>query len=266
MIMQTVRLSDVITLKVHPSSEITLFSNLGFLPNDERNLAYRAAALLKNEFAIPDGVAITLEKHIPVSAGLAGGSGDAAAVLVGMNHLFDLGLSQEQLRAYGLTLGADVPYCVMRGTALAEGVGEILTPLTPMPECTLVLVKPNLSVSTKFVFTHLQITDETVHPDIDGMRQAIEAGDLSGVVSRMGNVLEDVTIPAYPQIQQIKDSLIREDALASLMSGSGPTVFGVYEDPERAKAACQTLREEFPGAFVRYVGLFHRKDLQTDLI
>ena len=261
MIMQTVRLSDTITMKKTANPEIRLTCNLGFLPTDERNLAYRAAALIKNEYHISEGVEITLEKHIPVAAGLAGGSGNAAAVLGGMNQMFDLGISQEDLQAYGLKLGADVPYCVLRGTALAEGVGEILTPLPPLPDCTLVLVKPSFSVSTKYVFTHLAVTEKMNHPDIDGMIKAIENDDLCGITSRMGNVLENVTIPAYPQIQEIKDVLSAQGALASLMSGSGPTVFGVYNDPERAKAATQTLREQYPNAFIRFAGLYQRRDL-----
>ncbi|MBQ9562603.1 MAG: 4-(cytidine 5'-diphospho)-2-C-methyl-D-erythritol kinase [Lachnospiraceae bacterium] len=256
MIMQTVRLSDRITMEKTREDAVELSCSLPFLPADSRNLAWRAAALLRDEFDLREGVRIRLEKHIPVAAGLAGGSGNAAAVLFGMNRLFDLGLSDGQLRERGLTLGADVPYCLMRGTALAEGVGEILTPLPPLPDCTVLLVKPNISVSTGYVFTHLRLDETTVHPDIDGMRAAIEAGSLPGVISRLGNVLETVTVPAYPEIAAIKASLTELGAEASLMSGSGPTVFGIFTEESRARAAADELRLRYPSAFVRFAGLY----------
>ena len=256
MIMQTLELCDRITLEKTDESEISLSCSLPGLPTDSRNLAWRAASLLREEFGIREGVKIHLEKHIPVSAGLAGGSGNAAAVLQGMNELFGLGLSRQQLMDRGLTLGADVPYCLLQGTALAEGVGEILTPLPALLPCTLLLVKPNLSVSTGYVFTHLTLDEGTVHPDIDGMRASIEAGDLSGVLSRLGNVLETVTVPAHPEIADIKNALLDQGAAGALMSGSGPTVFGIFTDPGLARAAAGQLRSRYSDAFICCTGLY----------
>ena len=260
MIMQTVQLSDVITLERRSEPGIALTCSERSLPADKHNLAWRAAALLQEEFGLSEGVRIHLEKHIPAAAGLAGGSGNAAAVLEGMNALFDLGLTPEELRVRGLSLGADVPYCLMRGTALAEGVGEILTPLPALPDCSVLLVKPDVSVSTKEVFTRLRLDESTTHPDIDGMRAAVEAGDLPGVLSRLGNVLESVTIPLCPVIADIKQALTQLGAEAALMSGSGPTVFGIFTDPTSAKAAADEMRKHFPDAFVQSAGLFPGAD------
>ena len=220
------------------------------------NLAVKAAKLLMEEFRIEEGVFIDLKKKIPVAAGLAGGSSDAAAVLVGVNRLFHLQLTQEQLRERGVKLGADIPFCIMRGTALAEGIGDILTPLASIPPCviliakpdlhvsTKLIAKPDLHVSTKFVYTHLELTDRTVHPDIDGQIRCLEAGDLRGMCSLCGNVLETVTERAYPVISDIKKRMRDHGALAAMMSGSGPSVFGIYEKQEDAQKAASALREE----------------------
>ena len=186
---------------------------------------------------------IVLDKHIPVAAGLAGGSANAAAVLVGMNQLFSLGLSQQQLMDRGVSLGADVPYCVMRGTVLAEGIGEILTPLPPLPKCCVLIAKPGISVSTKTVYEKLDSQEIIDHPDIDGILEGLDKQDLQKVASSMGNVLENVTIGEYPVIEQIKDVMKDTGALNAMMSGSGPTVFGIFDDRGKAKEAQKKIRE-----------------------
>ena len=217
-------------------------TNLAFLPTNENNLVYKAAALLKEEFDIGDGIDVKLHKHIPVAAGMAGGSTDAAAVLYGMNRIFDLGLSKEDLMTRGVKLGADVPYCIMRGTALAEGIGEKLSALPPMVKCPVLIAKPSISVSTKFVYQNLKLDEQTNHPDIDALMKDIREKDFDGVCAHMGNVLESVTIPNYPVIAEIKQQMMRSGAKASMMSGSGPTVFGLFEDGETAKRALREMK------------------------
>ena len=244
MIMQSVYLYDNVRLeKTGADGEIRLKSNLGYLPADENNIAYKAAKILTEEFDIREGVQITLDKHIPVAAGMAGGSSDAAAVLFGMNRMFGLHLSQQELMDRGVKLGADVPYCIMRGTVLAEGIGEILTPLPAMPKCTVLIAKPPVSVSTKTVYEALDSQEITEHPDIDGIIRGLEAGSLKQVAQCMGNVLEDVTIPLYPVIDQIKQEMLAAGAAGAMMSGSGPTVFGLFENRAQARAAQQKIRE-----------------------
>ena len=244
MIMQTVRVYDAIELNRTEEEGIRLSTNLYYLPDNENNLGYRAAKLLMDEFGIRDGVEIKMKKFIPVAAGMAGGSSDAAAVLFGVNKMFGLGLSKQELMERGVRLGADVPYCIMRGTALSEGIGEILTPLPPMPQCRVLIAKPAVSVSTKHVYESLNLPSlgAEAHPDIDAMRAAIEKKDLSGVVSQLGNVLETVTIPENPVIQTLKDKMMEMGADGSLMSGSGPTVFGLFTNQTAAQAAYEELR------------------------
>ena len=245
MIMQSVYLYDNVRLeKTGADGEIRLKSNLGYLPADENNIAYKAAKILTEEFDIREGVQITLDKHIPVAAGMAGGSSDAAAVLFGMNRMFGLHLSQQELMDRGVKLGADVPYCIMRGTVLAEGIGEILTPLPAMPKCTVLIAKPPVSVSTKTVYEALDSQEITEHPDIDGIIRGLEAGSLKQVAQCMGNVLEDVTIPLYPVIDQIKQEMLAAGAGGAMMGGSGPTVFGVFENRGAAKTAQKNIREK----------------------
>ena len=243
MVMQTLYLYDTVTLIKEETDGIEIESNLYFLPKDENNIAWRAARLLMDEFHIEGGIRIVLEKHIPVAAGMAGGSSNAAAVLYGMNRMYELGLSQQELMDRGVTLGADVPYCIMRGTVLAEGIGEKLTVLPPMPDCWILIGKPGISVSTKYVYTTLDLNTDTVHPDIDGMKKALEDGNLYGITERMGNVLQDVTIPAYPEVERIKEQMKTLGAVNAMMSGSGPTVFGIFDNEEKAQEACQKLRE-----------------------
>lgn len=243
MIMQTVGIFDRLELKTEPDPGIRVSTNLSFLPNDGNNLVYKAAKLLMDEKDIKEGLSIQLEKHIPVAAGMAGGSSDAAAVLVGVNRMFNMGFSTDSLMKRGVKIGADVPYCVMRGTALSEGIGEILTPLPPMPDCFLLVAKPPVNVSTRFVYENLHVDSITEHPDIDGMVDAIRAQNLSGVVKRMGNVLEAVTEKVYPVIRELKAYMMEQGALGALMSGSGPTVFGIFDDATKAESARDALRE-----------------------
>ena len=244
MIMQTIQMYDVLEMKRVRKPGISLSVNYSYIPNDERNLVYKAAKLLMDEFQVKGGVDIHLEKFIPVAAGMAGGSSDAAAALVGINRLFKLGLSQKELMDRAVNIGADVPYCVMRGTALAEGIGEILTPLSPMPKCYVLIAKPGISVSTKTVYEKFDALTEVPHPDIDGLIQGLDVGDLQWVAASMGNVLEGVTIGEYPVIEEIKNVMKQEGALNAMMSGSGPTVFGIFADRRTAKKACYAIREK----------------------
>ena len=195
------------------------------------------------QFDIKQGVCIRIEKHIPVAAGMAGGSTDCAAVLYGMNKLFDLQLSQKKLREIGVKLGADVPYCVMRGTALAEGIGEKLTRITQVPDCFVLIGKPGINVSTKAAYESLQLDKISSHPDIDGMIGDIERGDLLAMTQKMGNVFEPGIIEKYPVIGEIKALMESHGALKAMMSGSGPTVFGIFDDREKMEAAAEVLRE-----------------------
>lgn len=243
MVMQTVYLYDRIIMKKSKTPGIRLETNLYYLPVNENNLAYQAAQMLMDEFHMEEGVSIQLDKHIPVAAGMAGGSSNAAAVLFGMNRMFSLGLSQKDLMERGVKLGADVPYCIMRGTVLAEGIGEILTPLSPMPKCYVLIAKPAISVSTKMVYEKLDSHEIEDHPDIDGILAGLKAGDLKKVAGSMGNVLERVTVDAYPVIDQIKKMMIKEGALNAMMSGSGPTVFGIFEEKATARKAADAIRD-----------------------
>ena len=225
MIMQTVGIYDQICLNREKTPGIRVKTNLFYLPDNENNLVYKAAKLL-------------------MAAGMAGGSSDAASVLYGMNKMFSLGLSQDELMRRGVKIGADVPYCIMRGTALAEGIGEILTPLPPMPACFVLVAKPGISVSTKFVYENLHANDlrPEQHPDIDAAIAGIRAGDLKATAQAMGNVLELVTAREYPVIEEIKNFMKKRGALNAMMSGSGPTVFGLFENKTTARNAFYQLR------------------------
>ena len=242
MIMQTIHLYDRLDIKRTKESGIQIQTNLSFLPVNENNLIYKAAKLLMDEFSITDGVSVKLDKRIPVAAGMAGGSTDAAAMLFGMNRLFSLGLTKRQLMERGVQIGADVPYCIMRGTALAEGIGEELSPLAPMVKCPVLIAKPSISVSTKFVYQNLKLDDATIHPDIDLLIEDIKAKKLYDIAAHMGNVLETVTIPNYPVIDEIKKHMLSHGAVGAMMSGSGPTVFGLFDDEDTAKKAYKAMR------------------------
>lgn len=243
MIMQTIHLFDRLEIGKTNTGTITMSTNLPFLPTNENNLVYKAAKLLADEYGIKDGINIKLQKHIPVAAGMAGGSTDAAAVLYGMNKIFDLGLSKEDLMKRGVTIGADVPYCIMRGTALAEGIGEKLTVLPPMVKCPVLIAKPPINVSTKFVYQNLKLDENTIHPDIDRLAADIAAKDLRAIAADMGNVLETVTIPNYPIIDEIKTHMKEHGAVNAMMSGSGPTVFGLFADEDTAGIAYNAMKQ-----------------------
>lgn len=243
MVMQTVGIYDVLDFE-RTDGGIVITTDSGELPTDENNLIYKAAKLMMETYPISEGVKIHLEKHIPIAAGMAGGSTDAAATLKGMNRLFDLGCTLKDLMELGVKIGADVPYCVMGGTALAEGIGEKLTPLAPAPDCYVLVAKPDINVSTKYVYEHLDAQEIVKHPDIDGMVEAIAEESLQGILDRMENVLETVTVSAYPVIQTIKDRMKELGAINSLMSGSGPTVFGIFVEKDMARRAYDKLEEE----------------------
>ncbi len=259
MVMQSVRLCDQISVSPTRAPGVRMKSNLHCLPLGGSNLAVKAAELIMEECGIRSGVFIDLEKNIPVAAGLAGGSSDAAAVLVAMNLLFELGLSEEKLRELGVRLGADVPFCIMRGTALAEGIGEILTPLPALPDCSILLAKPDIHVSTKDVFGALKLSEKTVHPDTDGQVEAVREGDLAGTARLCGNVLESVTEVRYPVIGAIKQTMKARGALAAMMSGSGPTVFGIFEEKSRAEEAADALRKGSDASYVCVTRPYHSR-------
>lgn len=258
MIMQTVKLYDKLTFRLLEEDTIRLKTNVGFLPCDENNLIYKAVRCLKEQYHVKQGMEIDLYKCIPVAAGMAGGSTDCAAALIGASKLFGLHLDKQTLMKIGVRLGADVPYCIMRGTALSEGIGEILTPLPSIPDCKILIAKPPVGVSTKFVYEHLDEQGIETHPDVDGMVQAIREGNLLGITNRMGNVLENVTIPEYPVIDQIKKCMIEQGALNAMMSGSGPTVFGIYEDREKAEKAKRIIQDRNLADQVYVVDAFHQ--------
>lgn len=243
MVMQTVGIYDGIEIEKTDTGEIEIETNIFFLPTNENNIVYKAVKMLFDEFHINSGVRIYLKKFIPVAAGMAGGSSDAASVLFGINKMFQLGLSMRELMERGVKLGADVPYCLMRGTALSEGIGEKLQRLPDMIQCSVLIAKPPISVSTKFVYENLKLDEVENHPDIDGMIKAISTGNLDGVASKLGNVLENVTVKEYPQIQDIKNAMIEQNAINSLMSGSGPTVFGLFKTEKEAYEAKEAIKQ-----------------------
>ena len=243
MVMQTVDIYDDLFLEKTEKPGVELQIEGSELTAGKDNRICRAAELFMEEKGIAGGVKIRLVKRIPIAAGMAGGSSDAAATLRGMNELWETGCSAQELQKLGVRLGADIPYCVVGGTMLSEGIGEILTPLPAPPECVLLIAKPEISVSTKFVYENLHADTLKSHPDIDGMVEAIRRGQLEGITERMGNVLETVTTKTYPVIEEIKTVMKEKGAENALMSGSGPTVFGIFGQKEQAEAAAAILRE-----------------------
>jgi 4-diphosphocytidyl-2-C-methyl-D-erythritol kinase len=242
MIMQTVNLYDTVSIRKTFKDEIKLITNLKWLPSDDKNLAYKAADIIKQRYDIKTGVFIELRKKIPVAAGLAGGSSDAAAVLVGMRTLFKLNITTSELMAIGKELGADVPYCIMRKTALAQGIGDILTRLPSCPECHVVLAKPAVSVSTPYIYKMIDNNVIEVRPNTELVIQAIKDRDIHTIAKNMYNVMEKVTANEHPIIEQLKNILIERGALGAVMSGSGPTVFGLFDDEDKAKDAYYRLK------------------------
>ncbi len=243
MIMQTVDICDVLTFTRQERPGIVVTTDKEELPGDESNLIYKAARLVTETCSVREGIKIELQKKIPMAAGMAGGSTDAAAVFHGMNEMFGLGMDEDEMCALGVKIGADIPYCIKGGTALAEGIGEILTKLPDAPACVVLVAKPDIDVSTKYVYENLHAESLEYHPDIDGMRAAIEEGDLRGMAERMGNVLETVTVNAYPVIREIKEVMKKSGAWNALMSGSGPTVFGIFGEEEKARKAYNEIAQ-----------------------
>ncbi|BBF44529.1 4-diphosphocytidyl-2-C-methyl-D-erythritol kinase [Lachnospiraceae bacterium KM106-2] len=243
MIMQTLNLCDELTFTLTPDTNIELSTNHAWLPTNQNNLIYKAAKMMFDEFKLPGGLSVNLNKNIPVAAGMAGGSADAAATFEAINILFELGLSDEDLMKRAVSLGADIPYCIMKGTALSEGIGEVLSPLPPMPDCHILIAKPGISVSTKYVYEHLDLSLSTTHPKIDAIIHGINNQDVKEIADNLGNILETVTLKKYSVIQEIKDTMISSGALGSLMSGSGPTVFGLYTDLKTAQVAYETMKK-----------------------
>lgn len=245
MIMQTVGIYDILTFRKKKGHggfpDISITADSGEIPCDGSNLIYKAAELLIRAYDIKEGADIILNKNIPIAAGMAGGSSDAAAVFHGFNELYGLSMGLEDMKRLGVEIGADVPYCIMGGTALSEGIGEILTPLPAPPAAFLLIAKPDINVSTKFVYENLHVDTLQRHPDIDGMAAALKEGNLKRVADRMGNVLETVTAERYPVISRIKGEMLKWGAENALMSGSGPTVFGIYLEKERAGKAHKAI-------------------------
>lgn len=240
MIMQTVNIFDELSFE-RTDGEIVLQSDCGEIPLDENNLIYKAILLMQKTCGIHGGLKVYLKKHIPIAAGMAGGSTDCAATLIAMDELYDLKLGTERLMELGVKLGADVPYCILGGTARAQGIGEKLTRLPDCPGMKLLVAKPDLNVSTKEVYTALDALENLPHPGVEEMVQAINEGNERAVAAALGNVLECVTIPLHPVIQKIKACMIEFGAINSLMSGSGPTVFGIFEKEEERQKAYEEL-------------------------
>ncbi|WP_416148113.1 4-(cytidine 5'-diphospho)-2-C-methyl-D-erythritol kinase [Salipaludibacillus sp. HK11] len=249
MIMTTVDLADRIQLSLIKEDQINIEVNIGHVPNDKHNLAYQAAKVLKDRYSITSGVSINIDKHIPVSAGLAGGSTDAAAVLRGLNEMWSLGLSLEELAEIGLTIGSDVPFCVHGGTAIAKGRGETLTFIPTPPPCWIVLAKPSLGVSTKDIYQRLDL-NKMKHPDTQGMKEAIETGDFSGICKKLENVMETATFELAPEVKNIKQRLIQFGAEGTVMSGSGPTVFSLTSSETKAYRLYNGLKGFMDDVFV----------------
>ena len=260
MIMQTVDLCDDLLFEKTQQPGIVLKTNNDELPVNGDNLICKAAALLFRERGIKEGVKITLTKRIPIAAGMAGGSSDAAATMRGLNELFDMGYSTRELQALGVTLGADIPYCLVGGTMLSEGIGEILTPLPAPPACHLVVAKPDINVSTGFVYGNLHADTLTEHPDIEGMIEALKTGSLQGITDRLGNVLETVTVKEYPMIEELKELLRSKGAENALMSGSGPTVFGIFVNREAAEKAASAIKEQGLAGQIYVTGFCNTED------
>lgn len=263
MIMQTIQMYDVLDIRKVKKPGITLTANLPYIPSDERNLAYKAAKLLMDEFQVTEGISIRLRKTIPVAAGMAGGSSDAAAALVGVNKMFNLGLSEQELMRRAVNIGADVPYCIMRGTALAEGIGEKLTWIPQLPRCYVLIGKPSVSVSTRQAYESVSLNG-AVHPDIDGMIEDIKKGDLYAMTQKMGNVFETGIIKKYPVIQEIKDLMEANGALRAMMSGSGPTVFGIFNDRKKLRLATAALKQSGLAKTVFAADIYNRDGGDTN--
>ena len=240
MIMQQISLHDVVTLE-KISSGISIHTNCPYIPSDHRNIVYQVAQEMMDQYQLSGGLSIDIEKNIPVAAGLAGGSADAAAVIMGMNNLFKLDLPLEVMKAFALKFGADIPFCIEGGAAIARGIGEELEPIKGLKDTWMVLVKPNIGVSTESVYKQVNISQIKKHPPTLKLKEAIEKNDLHNLSKYMYNVLEEVTGKNYPVIELLEKKLRSFNALGAMMSGSGPTVFGIYRNYKNAQKAYKNL-------------------------
>ncbi|MCR5420759.1 MAG: 4-(cytidine 5'-diphospho)-2-C-methyl-D-erythritol kinase [Lachnospiraceae bacterium] len=243
MIMQSIDLHDDISLyRSKGSGNIIIEEASGSVPLNKDNLIYKAAAVMMDKYHIKDDLRVVLKKNIPVAAGMAGGSTDAAAIFKALNIMYELNLTVEELCSMGVKVGADVPYCIMGGTALSEGIGEILTPIIAMPYCDILIAKPDISVSTAYVYNEFDKLEEKKHPDVSAMSNAIKEQDIRKISKLLGNSLEGVTIQKYPIIEEIKENMLGKGAIGALMSGSGPTVFGLFDSMNKAVIAADHIR------------------------
>lgn len=249
MIMHQIDLFDIVTIE-KISSGINLTCNVEYLPTDGSNIAYRAAQGLMERYSIANGVKIYIDKNIPVAAGLAGGSTNAAAVIIGMNKLFDLGMNIDEMMEFGVTLGADVPFCIMGGCCIAQGIGEKLTVVDSKLDGWIVVSKPNIGVSTKDVYEALKVDEISIHPDTVKMTKAVEDGNVYDVCTSLRNVLEDVTIGMHPIIDEIKSRFMEYGAVNAMMSGSGPTVFAFFKNHEKALKAFKNMKKRYPQSYL----------------
>jgi len=249
MIMQTVDIYDELTFE--PCGEgIQIACNKEGIPTDNRNLVYKAIELFKNTYGVQGGVKVHINKNIPMEAGMAGGSTDAAAALRAMRSLYNPQVSDEELMKLGVKIGADVPYCIIGGTALCEGIGEVITPLSPFRGKVLLVVKPNFGVSTVGVYKSFDIKEVKDHPNTEELIKAMEKHDVSYVAKNMMNLLEQVTIKNHKEIQEIKDFMLEEGSLGAMMTGSGPTVFGFFEHRATAETCYEKLKGKYKEVFV----------------
>ena len=250
MIMQNIDLYDLINLKITKGKDIVLSCNKKYVPEDKRNLVYKAAELFLKTYNIEKGIYISIKKNIPVAAGLAGGSSDAACTLKLMRDIFKPNLSDKELMKLGLKIGADVPYCILGGTALCEGIGEEVTPIKKFDNYILVLVKPGFGVSTKEVYKNIDVNKIYFHPNTENLIKGIKNNDLQLVCKNMKNVLENVTLRKHKTIKSIKEEMMKYGAINSIMSGSGPTVFGIFEDMLSAQFCYDKMKEDYKEVFI----------------
>lgn len=244
MVMQTVDLYDVLLVSKKEEDIITISTQREDIPVNEDNLIYKAIKLMKEVYGFPGGVHVELVKNIPIAAGMAGGSTDAAAAMRAINDLFELNRPLKELEGHAVKIGADVPYCIQGGTVLSEGIGELLTDLPNAPQCILLIAKPDIMVSTKYVYENLNLPNIQKHPDIDAIVNAIKEGDVQGMIEPMDNVLASVTEEKYGIIKEIKQTMEKNGAIKALMSGSGPTVFGIFETMVQAATAFDAIKEK----------------------
>lgn len=243
MIMQNIDIYDTLTFADNDSGDVSLSCSKEGIPTDGRNLICKVAEQLRKEYGISRGVDIHLDKVIPAAAGMAGGSTDAAAAYHALNELWELGMSREDMCRLAVKLGADIPYCIVGGTALSEGIGEVLTPIKDLAYCPIVIAKPGIDVSTGWVYTELDNSSDVKHPDIDGIRAAIEADDIPGMCALIDNVLEPVTTAQHKVIKDIEKILSENGAIGAFMTGSGPTVFAIYDDVAKAEKGLEAVKK-----------------------